>query len=196
MSITYYSDVGDYLKFIEELKKINFLYTKYVECRQKKAWFRGLITIDPLPGNTIRKIDDIYANRNVGYSDTINKLFYEFFIFLKFFKDIDEDEFKENNLYDYSQEILVNLNKKLKKKSCQLPNNGNGHNGNGTRNRNNGNGNNGIGNNITRNTIRSRVISRRNANNTNRSNGSNLISRRRANRRTRRNETARRGINL
>ena len=188
MSITYYSDVGDYLKFIEELKKINFLYTKYVECRQKKAWFRGLITIDPLPGNTIRKIDDIYANRNVGYSDTINKLFYEFFIFLKFFKDIDEDEFKENNLYDYSQEILVNLNKKLKKKSCQLPNNGNGNNGNGTRNRNNGIG--------TINMIRSRVISRRNANNTNRSNGSNLISRRRANRRTRRNETARRGINL
>ena len=191
MSITYYSDVGDYLKFIEELKKINFLYTKYVECRQKKAWFRGLITIDPLPGNTIRKIDDIYANRNVGYSDTINKLFYEFFIFLKFFKDIDEDEFKENNLYDYSQEILVNLNKKLKKKSCQLPNNGNGNNRNGNENENNG-----IGNNRTINMIRSRVISRRNANNTNRSNGSNLISRRRANRRTRRNETARRGINL
>ena len=130
--------------------------------------------------------------------------------FLKFFnKDIDEDDFYQNkNLYDYSKEILEKLNEKLKKK-CQLPNNGNV-NVNGTRNG-NGNGNrreNNLGpsnngsmvtsrinrkngrsaNNRTRNMIRSRVISRRNANNPYRINGLNL--------RKRRNESTRRVINL
>ena len=40
MSITYYSEIDAYPKFIEELKKINVLYTKYVECKQRKAFFK------------------------------------------------------------------------------------------------------------------------------------------------------------
>ena len=221
MSITYYSEIDAYPKFIEELKKINVLYTKYVECKQRKAFFKRFITLNPLSGNIIRKIDDIYSKRDRTYTKTPyygtrNSLFIEFFNFLKFFnKDIDEDDFYQNkNLYDYSKEILEKLNEKLKKK-CQLPNNGNV-NGNGTRNGNgngtrNGNGNrreNNLGpsnngsmvtsrinrkngrsaNNRTRNMIRSRVISRRNANNPYRINGLNL--------RKRRNESARRVINL
>ena len=215
MSITYYSEIDAYPKFIEELKKINVLYTKYVECKQRKAFFKRFITLNPLPGNIIRKIDDIYSKRDRTYTKTPyygtrNSLFIEFFNFLKFFnKDIDEDDFYQNkNLYDYSKEILEKLNEKLKKK-CQLPNNGNV-NVNGTRNG-NGNGNrreNNLGpsnngsmvtsrinrkngrsaNNRTRNMIRSRVISRRNANNPYRINGLNL--------RKRRNESARRVINL
>ena len=242
MSITYYSEIDAYPKFIEELKKINVLYTKYVECKQRKAFFKRFITLNPLPGNIIRKIDDIYSKRDRTYTKTPyygtrNSLFIEFFNFLKFFnKDIDEDDFYQNkNLYDYSKEILEKLNEKLKKK-CQLPNNGNVNvngtrngNGNGNRRENNlgpsnngnvnvnrtrngnGNGNrreNNLGpsnngsmvtsrinrkngrsaNNRTRNMIRSRVISRRNANNPYRINGLNL--------RKRRNESTRRVINL
>lgn len=192
--ITYYSEIDDYAKFIEELKKINFLYAKYVECKQKKSIFRGLITYNRLPGNTIRKIDDIYAKRDDGndknskYYDTIQKLFHQFFIFLKFFKnDIDENDTYQKNWYDYSKEILEKLNKKLEKKSCQLPNNGTG---------NRPENNLGISNNRSMNTrrnmnarrnmIRSMVTSRRNANNTYRSNGSNLRARRNANSRKRR----------
>ena len=73
--ITYYSEIDDYAKFIEELKKINFLYAKYVECKQKKSIFRGLITYNRLPGNTIRKIDDIYAKRDDG-NDKNSKYYY------------------------------------------------------------------------------------------------------------------------